>query len=43
MNLTTGVFGFFVLCCAYAAQDWAYRCSKELKRVNDRLEQNPRT
>ena len=43
MNITTGLFGFFVLCCAYAAQYWAYRCFKELKRMNDRLEQTPRT
>ena len=43
MNITTGLFGFFVLCCAYAAHYGAYRCYKELKRMNDRLEQPPRT
>lgn len=42
MNITTGIFGFFILCCAYAAQYWAYRCFRELKRMNDRLDQNPR-
>jgi len=43
MNITTGVFGLFILCCAFAAQYWAYRCHQELKRMNDRFEQKPRT
>ena len=43
MNITTGIIGFFVLCCAYAAQYWAYRCYKELRRMNDRLDGTPRT
>jgi len=42
MNITTGIFGFFILGCAYAAQYWAYRCYKELKRMNERTEQGPR-
>jgi hypothetical protein len=42
MTITTGIFGFFILSCAYAAQYWAYRCYKEMKRINDRLEQSPR-
>ena len=42
MNVTTGVFGFFIPGCAFAAQYRAYRCYQELKRMNDRLEQKPR-
>ncbi|HVS53571.1 MAG TPA: hypothetical protein VHD62_14545 [Opitutaceae bacterium] len=42
MNITTGIFGFFLLCCGYAAQYWAYRCFQELKRMNDRAEGAPR-
>lgn len=38
MNITTGIFGFFIFCCAYAAQYWAYRSYKELKSANDRLD-----
>jgi hypothetical protein len=43
MKTTTGRFGFFVLGCADAAHDGANRCSKELKRMNDCLEQPRRT
>lgn len=38
MDITSGIFGFFIICCAYAAQYWAYRCYKELKKINDRAE-----
>jgi hypothetical protein len=39
MNITTGIFGFFILCCAYAAQYWAYKSHQELKKMNDKLDQ----
>jgi hypothetical protein len=42
MNITTGIFGLFILCCAYAAQYWAYRCYKEMKLLNERLDKLPR-
>lgn len=38
MNITTGIFGFFILCCAFAAQYWAYRSPKELKSMNEKLD-----
>jgi hypothetical protein len=38
MNITTGLFGFFILCCAYAAQYWAYKSHQELKKMNDKLD-----
>jgi hypothetical protein len=38
MNITTGLFGLFILCCAYSAQYWAYRSHQELKKINERLE-----
>lgn len=38
MNITTGIFGIFILCCAYAAQYWAYRSQQELKEMNKKLD-----
>ena len=38
MNITVGILGLFCLCCAYAAQDWAYRSHKELKSINGKLD-----
>jgi hypothetical protein len=38
MNIATGIFAFFVLCCAYAAQYWIYRCYQELEQTNDKLD-----
>jgi hypothetical protein len=38
MNITTGILGFFVLCCAYAAQYWVYKCCKELQKTNEKLD-----
>jgi len=38
MNITTGIVGFFILCCAYAAQYWAYKSHQELKKMNDKLD-----
>ena len=38
IELVSGVLGFFVLCCAYAAQYWAYRCHQELKKIKAKLD-----
>ena len=35
------ILGFFLLACAYAAQYWAYRSFRELKKINDRLDRQP--
>jgi len=34
-NITTGIFGFFMLACAYSAQYWAYKCRNELKEIKE--------
>ncbi len=36
--IVPSLFGFFILCCAYAAQYWAYRSHQELKKMNLQLE-----
>ena len=36
--LKIGIFGFFILCCAFAAQYWAYRSHQELKSMNEKLD-----
>ena len=37
MNITTGLFGFFMLACAYSAQYWAKKCYNELKGIREEL------
>jgi hypothetical protein len=37
MNITTGILGFFMLCCAYSAQYWAKKCHNELKEIREAL------
>ncbi len=37
MDITTGIFGFFILCCAYSAQYWAKKCHDELKAIRNEL------
>jgi hypothetical protein len=37
MNITTGLFGLFMLACAYSAQYWAKKCRDELKEIKDLL------
>ncbi len=37
--LAIGPLGwFFLLCCAFAAQYWAYRSHQELKKINEKLD-----
>jgi hypothetical protein len=38
MNITTGVFGLFILACAYSAQYWAKQCRDELKVIREQLQ-----
>jgi hypothetical protein len=38
MEIITGFFGFCILCCAYAAQYWAYRSHQELKKMNEKFD-----
>ena len=39
MNATVaGLFTFFILCCAYSAQYWAYRSHRELKQINEKID-----
>ncbi len=42
MNVIGPLSGFLLICCAYSAQYWAYRCFKELKRMNEHLDKTPR-
>jgi hypothetical protein len=37
MNITTGIFGLFLLACAYSAQSWAKQCRDELKEIKELL------
>jgi hypothetical protein len=37
MNITTGVFGLFILACAYSAQYWAWKCRNELREIKEEL------
>jgi hypothetical protein len=37
MNITTGLFGLFMLACAYSAQYWAKKCRDELKEIKEVL------
>jgi hypothetical protein len=37
MDITTGVFGLFMLICAYLAQSWARKCYLELRAINEKL------
>jgi len=37
MNITTGIFGPFILACAYSAQYWAKKCCSELKEIKETL------
>jgi hypothetical protein len=36
--ITSGLLGFFMLCCLYAAQYWAYKSCKELRKLNDKID-----
>ena len=36
--IVSGLFGFFILCCAYAAQYWAFRSCRELRAMNAKLD-----
>ncbi len=38
MDITTGLFGLFLLACAYSAQYWAKKCYDELKRIREELQ-----
>lgn len=38
MDITTGVFGLFILACAYSAQYWAKQCRDELRAIKDELQ-----
>lgn len=37
MDITTGIFGIFMLACAYSAQYWAKKCRDELKEIKEAL------
>ncbi len=37
MDITTGLFGLFLLACAYSAQYWAKKCRDELKEIKEEL------
>jgi hypothetical protein len=37
MDITTGVFGIFMLACAYSAQYWANQCRDELREIKAEL------
>jgi len=40
MNITTGIFGFFILCCAYSTQYWVKKCRDELKEIKEDLKKD---
>jgi hypothetical protein len=42
MNISTGIFGLFLLACAYSAQYWAKKCHDELKEMNKLLHERGR-
>lgn len=42
MNITTGLFGLFMLACAYSAQYWAKKCRDELREIKAELQRQPR-
>ncbi|HVU47669.1 MAG TPA: hypothetical protein VHD85_16180 [Terracidiphilus sp.] len=42
MNITTGIFGLFILACAYSAQYWAKKCHDELKEIKEELRKQRR-
>ncbi len=33
MDITTGIFGLFLLACAYSAQYWAKKCHDQLQEI----------
>lgn len=37
MTPATGLFGLFLLACAYSAQYWAKKCHDELKAIREEL------
>jgi hypothetical protein len=37
MAITTGIFGLFLLACAYSAQYWAKQCRDELREIKEEL------
>ena len=38
MDITTGLFGLFLLACAYSVQYWAMKCYDEPKTIREQLE-----
>jgi hypothetical protein len=40
MDITTGLFGLFLLACAYSAQYWAKKCRDELQEIKEELRKN---
>jgi len=38
MNITTGLFGLFLLACANSVQYWAKKCHDELKAIREALQ-----
>jgi hypothetical protein len=42
MDITTGIFGLFVLACAYSAQYWAKQCRDELREIKETLKRQGR-
>jgi hypothetical protein len=38
MTITTGAFDFFILCCVFSAQYWAYKCCLEQRKTNEKLD-----
>jgi hypothetical protein len=37
MDVTTGIFGFLFLACAFSAQYWAKKCYDELRTIKEEL------
>ena len=37
MDITSGILGFCMLCCAYSAQYWAKKCHDQMKEIKDLL------
>jgi hypothetical protein len=40
MDITTGIFGLFLLACAYSVQYWAKKCHDELKAIREELKKH---
>jgi hypothetical protein len=37
LPIVPGIFGLFILACAYSAQYWAKKCHDELKEIKQEL------